>query len=100
MFSNTTTCLEQWFLNRCEKSLDSSVRLTGENSLYEEYLNYSSKVGSPTVGVKEFAKRLELLMALYYQELDVKTRDGKGILFRGILLKDMAPSPASPVSVR
>lgn len=36
----------------------------------------------------------ELLMALHYRRIDVKARDGKGILFRGIRLKDMASSPA------
>lgn len=49
-------------------------------------------MGEPAAGVKEFAKRLELLIALHYRRLDVKTRDGKGILFRGIHLKNMDPS--------
>lgn len=100
ILSRTTRSLEDWFLQCCEKTNDSYARLSGEGSLYEEYVKHSSNVGEPAVGVKEFAKRLELLMALHYDIINVKARDSKGILFRGIHLKDMVSSPAPPESAR
>ena len=100
MLSRTTRSLEDWFLQCCEKANDSCARLSGEGSLYEEYVKHSSNVGEPAVGVKEFAKRLELLMALHYDKINVKARDSKGILFRGIRLKGMVSSPAPPESAR
>lgn len=66
---------EQWFLNNVEIALESSIRLTGNYSLYDEYGDFCKRNHIPPLGVKNFSKTVEILVARHFHILSVKTRD-------------------------
>lgn len=80
--------IERWFLDTCEFCEDSLARLPGENSLYESYTEFCRRKGSAPVGIKQFARTVELLIARYYDKIFIKTRDYKGVFFKEVALRE------------
>lgn len=80
--------IERWFLETCEVSTNSLARLSGENSLYESYREFCQREESTPVGIKQFAKTVELLIARYFDQIFTKTRDHKGVFFKEVILRE------------
>ena len=82
--------IEAWLLGYTEVSLRSTVRLSG---LYNSFDDYCQLQGVPPVGVKEFSRGVEFLMARHFQILSPKARDQRGVVFKGIQLKIQKQGP-------
>ena len=73
------TTIERWFLKTCKVSSNSLARLSGENSLYESYKEFCLREGKNPVGIKQFARTTEILIARYFNIMFIKNRDHKGV---------------------
>lgn len=71
----TLATIERWFLETCEASTNSLARLSRENSLYESYNEFCQQEGSTPVGIKQFAKTVELLIGRYFDKIFTTTRN-------------------------
>ena len=87
MSSLYSPLIEAWLLEHTEVSLKSTVRLSGQKSLYTSFENYCQSRGVPPVGIKEFSRKVEFLMGRNFQIVDPKVRDHRGVVFRGLQLK-------------
>lgn len=78
--------LEDWVVKMVHENENASVRLTGENSLYEVYKEACKEEGITPLHLRLFSKRLELLLAVHFKMIESKGRDRKGTIFRGICI--------------
>lgn len=98
MTATPLATIERWFLETCEVSSNSLARLSGENSLYESYKEFCQREGSAPVGIKQFAKTVELLIARYFDKIFIKNRDSKGVFFKEVALRE-EPETFSHISL-
>lgn len=79
--------VEAWLLEQTELAPTSKVRLSGEASLFQSYINYCQSNRQPSLALKSFSREFDYLSALYYKNSFIKCRAREGIVFRGIQLK-------------
>ena len=89
--STPAAYLQDWYLDNVERCTGSIVSLsTTKDSLYIAYLESCRRDNEAWLPVKQFARMIELLAALYHRLILIKTRDNKGTLYKGIRLRDHA----------
>lgn len=84
--------LDRWILESIQIDPHASIRLNGENSLYQTYQQACSQQEMPPLSLRHFTRRLEVLLEFHFHIATTKTRDYKGTFFLGIQLKSNSPS--------
>src|SRR5579875_1141080 len=87
MSSLSNSTIEAWLLAETEPSLYSKVRLSGETSLYQRYVDFCQLQGVVPAELRVFSKEIESLIQQHFSVSSPKTRDQRGILYKGIQLK-------------
>lgn len=79
--------IEAWLLEETKLYLTSKMKLSGKVSLYQSFVNYCQLREVSPVELRAFSKVVESLITQHFKVLSPKTRDQRGIFFKGIQLK-------------
>ena len=82
--------LQGLFINNWERSPTSVISLFGTDSLYISYIESCRRDGAIPQGVKRFSQLLEYLVACHHELLPMQVRREKGMVFKGLRLRDEA----------
>lgn len=92
--------IEHWFLGTSKVSTNSLARLSGDNSLQFACKEFCQSEGVVPMGIKQFAKTVELLIARHFDVLFTKTRDGKEVFFKEMGMKGRGKDPLYTTTTR
>lgn len=81
---------DEWFRYRVEISQACRINLSGENSLYEDYMKACSRMGVIPVTIEELARAIEVSAALHLKIRIRKTKGMTGVIYCDIRLKKEA----------
>lgn len=79
--------LDRWIIQSIQIDPHTSTRLNGDNSLYQTYQHACRQREAPPLSLRQFTKRLEILLEFHFHIASTKTRDYKGTFFLGLKLK-------------
>lgn len=78
--------LDRWIIQSIQIDPHTSTRLNGENSLYQTYQDACRQREAPPLSLRQFTRRLEVLLEFHFHIATTKTRDYKGTFFLGVKL--------------
>ena len=79
------TELDEWFRQNCVFRTDHTIENT---ALYNDYVKYCKERATPSVALRDFTKEIPIVVALNWGMRIIKGRNAKGIIFRGLCLRD------------
>ena len=82
-----TPALVAWLEEEAEVCLTAKVRLSGEASLYQSYINYCHSQRQPSVTLRAFVKQIAYFIPEILELPVSRSRDSHGMVYNGIRLK-------------